>query len=234
MPFSEVSFTSSCGTVLLKSVQLASGVTYLYPRLTYCYLGLEVSLQSFLLRPDFYNSCEQWRSRQYTDGVLCDVQDGKIWNEFLSYDGQPFLSEPGNIALMMNTDFFQPYKHVQYSLGAIYLSILNLPRGIRNKAENVILVGLIPGPHEPQRDINSFLEPLVSDLLQWWTGVEFSVYSHTPRKIIRYALLCVACDLPAGRKACGFLSYNAKLGCSRCWKIFSGSVGSMDFSGFDR
>lgn len=54
------------------------------------------------------------------------------------------------------------------------------------------------------------------------------------RKKIRCALLCVACDLPAGRKVCGFLSHNARLGCSRCWKRFPGGVGSMDFSGFDR
>lgn len=87
----------------------------------------------------------------------------------------------------------------------MYLTILNLPRGTRNKAENVVLVGLILGPHEPQRDINSFLEPLVSDLLQLlWTGVEYSY------------------------------SYNAHLGCSCCWKRFSGAVDSMDFSGFDR
>lgn len=102
-----------CGALLLKSVEFASGVTYLYPRLTYCYLGLEVSLQSFLLRPDFYNTCEKWLSRQVNDGVLHDVQDGKIWSEFLYYDGQPFLSKPGNFALMMNIDFFQLYKHVQ-------------------------------------------------------------------------------------------------------------------------
>lgn len=50
---------------------------------------------------------------------------------------------------MLNLDFFQPYKHVQYSLGAIYMTVLNLPRSDRNKIENVILVGLIPGPNEP-------------------------------------------------------------------------------------
>ena len=57
------------------------------------------------------------------------------------------LSEPGNYAVMMEFDFFQSYKHVQYSMGAIYLTILNLPRGVRSKQENTILVGLIPGPH---------------------------------------------------------------------------------------
>ena len=61
-----------------------------------------------------------------------------------------------------------------------------------------------------------------------------NVHSLTVKKKIRCALVCVACDLPAGRKTCGFLSYNARFGCSRCWKKFSGSVGSMDFSGFDR
>ena len=47
-------------------------------------------------------------------------------------------------------------------------------------------------------------------------------------------MLCVACDLPAGRKVCGFLGHSAHLGCSRCFKRFEGSVGTMDYSGFDR
>ena len=223
-----------CGAVLLKSIELVTGRICLYPRMTYCYLGLEVSLQTLLMKPDFYTNCELWRSRQRDDGVMYDIYDGKVWNEFQSFDGQPFLSDPGNYALMLNMDFFQPYKHVQYSVGAIYLTILNLPRGMRNKTENVILIGLIPGPHEPQRNINSFLEPFVDELLRFWGGIELNVHSFTERKRIRSALLCVACDLPAGRKTCGFLSFSAHFGCSRCWKKFSGTVGNMDYSGFDR
>ena len=47
--------------------------------------------------------------------------------------------------------------------------------------------------------------------------------------------MCVGCDLPAGRKACGFLSYTANLGCSRCYCNFgTGIVGKRDYSGFDR
>lgn len=34
-----------CGTLLLKSVESASGKTYLYPYLTYCYLGLRISME---------------------------------------------------------------------------------------------------------------------------------------------------------------------------------------------
>lgn len=36
-----------CGTLLLKTVELSTGRTYFYPFLTYCYLNIDVSLQSF-------------------------------------------------------------------------------------------------------------------------------------------------------------------------------------------
>ena len=34
------------------------------------------------------------------------VYDGNIWKGFQQYEGQPFLSESGCIALMLNMDFF--------------------------------------------------------------------------------------------------------------------------------
>lgn len=81
---------------------------------------------------------------------------------------------------------------------------------------------------------NTFMEPFVIDLLRFWSGVELNVESLGCRKLIRCALLCVACDIPAGRKVCGFLGHNVHLGCSRCLNFFSGTVGSMNFAGFDR
>ena len=38
--------------------------------------------------------------------------------------------------------------------------------------------------------------------------------------MLRAVLACVTCDLPATRKMCGFSSYNAKFGCSKCMKEF--------------
>ena len=104
---------------------------------------------------------------------------------------------------------------------------------MRNKQENILLVGLTPGPHEPAHDLNSFLEPLVEDLLHFRDGIELRIPTSSAIKKIR-ALLCVACDLPAGRKVCGFLAHSARLGCSRWFKRFEGKVGSMDYSRFDR
>jgi hypothetical protein len=50
---------------------------------------------------------------------------------------------------------------------------------------------------------------------------------------VRCALLCVSCDIPAARKTLGFLSHSAALGCSKCLKKFPGSVGGMNYSGFE-
>ncbi len=57
-----------------------------------------------------------------------DVYDGKMWQKFMVYEGEPFLAESGNLGLILNFDFFQPFDHLTYSLGAIYMSVLNLPR----------------------------------------------------------------------------------------------------------
>ncbi len=43
---------------------------------------------------------------------------------------------------------------------------------------------------------------------------------------------CIACDIPASRKVCGFLGHNAALGCNKCFKKLS--LGHTDYSGFDR
>ena len=71
-------------------------------------------------------------------------------------------------------------------------------------------------------------------MLELFDGVEMSIYDEGITRNIRCLLLCVACDIPAGRKVCGFLGHMANLGCSKCYKKFSGSVGHKDYSGFDR
>lgn len=74
----------------------------------------------------------------------------------------------------MNIDWFQPFKDISYSVGVIYDVILNLPRNIRYKDCNVIIVGVIPGPKEPKHDVNSYFGPLVTEL---YTGKHHMVDS---------------------------------------------------------
>uniref|UniRef100_A0A1X7VGQ3 Uncharacterized protein n=1 Tax=Amphimedon queenslandica TaxID=400682 RepID=A0A1X7VGQ3_AMPQE len=67
--------------------------------------------------------------------------------------------------LILNIDWFNPYKHSPYSVGAIYLAVLNLPRSERYKIEK-LFVGIIPGPTEPSLNVNTYLQPLVDELNQ--------------------------------------------------------------------
>ena len=101
----------------------------------------------------------------------------------------------------------------------------------------MLLIILIPGPSEPRHNINPYLEPLVHELLQFWSGEKLQICTSSGviEEIVKCALLCVSCDLPAGRKACGFLSYTARLGCPQCLKEFPVSVSDQrNYSGFDR
>ena len=225
-----------CNGILLKTVELASNRKIFYPFMTYCYIDLRTSLQTLLLDPDFSKKCVHWKSRPPSGSDLHDVYDGRIWKRFRQYNGSCFLDDDYSYAFMINMDWFQPYKHLTYSVGAIYLSVFNLPRTSRYKLQNICLIGIIPGPREPQLTVNPYLNPLVQDLLELWNGIELEVCSgsHIERKLIRAALICCSCDLPAGRKLCGFLSHSAHLGCSKCTKYFPSTECGLDYSGFER
>ena len=135
----------------------------------------------------------------------------------------------------MNVDWFEPYERGVYSVGVIYLTVQNLPREEHYKLENVVLVGIIPGPKEPKLTINSFLSPLVIDLKKAWINGIILNSPNKGRVTVKLALTCVACDIPASRKVCGFLGHNASLGCNKCYKKFKVVFGEpTDYSGFDR
>lgn len=207
-----------CNTPLMKKVQFSSGSIRFVPHLVYCYKSIIESLQEMIMREGFLEQCEKWRKSPQASESYRDVYDGKIWKEFQVVDGQPFLSISYNFALHLNVDWFQPYKHTRHSEGVMYVTVLNLPRSVRFLQENVIVLGVIPGPHEPKKNINSFLDPFVADLKKMWDGVVMRHHTHSV--LVRAALLCVGCDIPAARKVCGFLGHSAFLGCSKCLAEF--------------
>lgn len=130
-----------------------------YPLHYYCYNNIINALEKMTEKPGFVEKCEQWRSNGTTDNhgsVLTDVYHGKLWQDFKNYKGQDFFNAPRNYGLMLNFDFFQPMKHRNdYSVGVLYLVILNLPRSERFKWENVIVVGIVPSmDHQMQKSVS--------------------------------------------------------------------------------
>jgi hypothetical protein len=80
----------------------------------------------------------------------------------------------GRLVFALNMDGFNPSARRRNgraaSISGIYLVCLNLPPSIRYKVENVFLVGIVPGPHEPStHQVNHLLHPLVGDLLSLWS-----------------------------------------------------------------
>ena len=140
-------FGKICGTKLTKEVLSRNGNRRFYPYKVYT--SLISSLKKILSRPGFLDICEYIMSQFSDQCSLVDVNDAKLWKDFLSYNGQPFSSEKYTYTFMINVDWFQPFKHRKYSVGVIYVVLMNLPREIRFKRENVIIVDLIPGPTEP-------------------------------------------------------------------------------------
>ena len=225
-----------CGAALLKKVRSGRGHR-LVPIKVFPYFPLQKSMQRLARRPGFLNTCEQWRARMSAvpNSHLGDIYDGRIWHDFNSPSCYNFLIAPLSYLLTLNVDWFQPFLHTEYSVGAIYLTIQNLPRDQRYKEENVILVGVLPGPSEPNLVLNSYLTPLVEELKQGWEN-GFGVTSCNHVQVnVRVALSCIACDIPASRKVSGFLGHNATLACNKCLKAFPVTFGSpIDYSGFDR
>ncbi|XP_044176728.1 uncharacterized protein LOC122946993 [Acropora millepora] len=136
---------------------------------------------------------------------------------------------------MLNVDWFHSFKRrSDYSVGVIYFLVMNLPRSQRFKFENVILGGIIPSL-ESEPKLLTFLDPCVDELNGLWKGILLSrILPPVPLRVVA-ALLCVAADIPATRKVCGFVGHSANRACSKCSKFFPGGFREKkDFSGFQQ
>jgi hypothetical protein len=89
---------------------------------------------------------------------------------------------------------------------------LNLP------SSNILTLALILGPKEPTlHHLNHYLALLVDQLNELWYDVNLpETFEHSNGKTVRGAVICCACDIPAVRKLCGYIS--ARIACHRCLK----------------
>ena len=193
---------TACGQKLLMEVKSPKGDTFLSPFKTFCYMPLKDSLEKLLKRKDIQEGCLHWKERTEDERLMTDIYDGKVWKENLEV-----LSGENTYSLAINLDWFCPYVHVRsYSVGAIYGVLLNLPRNERYLRKNIILIGIIPNMKK-EPPTNTFIEPLVEDLLCSWNGeMTMNTFSSPILEVpVKIMLLLVGCDVPACRKLCGFL-----------------------------
>ena len=105
-----------CGAQLLKPIK--TGRDYkLVPIKEYPYQSLHNSF-CYLVRKDGFLSACGGRLSSIPDSHLGNIYDGHVWHDFSSPSAGKFLESPHCYLMTMNVDWFQPFTHTQYSVGA--------------------------------------------------------------------------------------------------------------------
>ncbi|CAG8812137.1 22993_t:CDS:2, partial [Racocetra persica] len=148
-------------------------------------LKYKVKIASILANESNKKLIDSPFKRQVEKGVLGDIYNRNIWKEFLDERGQPFFvggSTNIRIGLAFNLDY-----------------------------ENLILVGIIPGPKEPDTNqLQNYLQSIVNVLKQLWSSQLFKTSQYLIGRMFHCALIQIACDIPAARKVTGLAPHSSK------------------------
>ncbi|WVZ49373.1 hypothetical protein U9M48_000740, partial [Paspalum notatum var. saurae] len=116
----------------------------------------------------------QWHKlkRREVKNELNHPADGEAWKDFDRKYGW-FANDPRNIRLGLATDGFNPFGNMSssYSMWPVFLIPYNLPPWECMEQSNFMMSLLIPGKECPGKDFDVFLEPLIEELLELWSGV---------------------------------------------------------------
>lgn len=84
--------------------------------------------------------------------------------------GHRYFSDDRDIALGLSTDGFAPFKRRKNTAWPLILFNYNLPPDKRFHVDQILALGVVPGPKKPH-DIDSFLWPAILELLELAKGV---------------------------------------------------------------
>lgn len=210
----------------------------LTPARVFIYNSVITTLKQFFSREGFMDSITSWKNRKLqAANYMFDHMDAEVWKTFRirPTDNVPFFEESlTNLGFSLNVDWYQGYSNSVYSVGAIYMTILNMDRKLRNLKKNVIFVGLMPGPKESKlQQTNNYLEPLINEL-KTLMGAGIKMKTATGEVLVRAAVILGSLDLPAAAKVFGFSAHNSFYGCRKCdYKMPSidGDELKRDYSG---
>ena len=107
--------------------------------------------------------------RTEEDGTLTHLADGEAWKHFdKTYPN--FVAESRNVRLGLCTDGFSPFSQFgsKYSSWPIIITPYNLPPWMCMKTQYMFLTVVIPGPDDPAKGIDVYLQPLIEELKILW------------------------------------------------------------------
>ena len=195
------------------------------PRKVFIYLPVIPRLKAFLANKTMAKEMS-YRSQaqdKHTPGTILDVTDSTNYRSLLSKQvtvdtkqlPHKFFEDSRNVALGLSTDGFAPFKRHTKMAWPLLLVNYNLRPEIRNHLENLIGVGVIPGPKKPV-DFDSFLWPLVQELLRLEVGVHAYNSLTDVFFALRAYLILVFGDIPAISMVMRMKGHNGSCPCRMC------------------
>ena len=135
-----------------------------------------------LMSNETYATCLQYcadeHKKTHMPRTKMDIFDGLHYRSLLGQrvvvGGQRlthnYFSDDRDIALGFAMDGFAPFKKWKHTTWILLIFNYNLPLDKRFQKDNILCAGIIPGPKKPW-DTDSFIYPLVQELLELMTGV---------------------------------------------------------------
>ncbi|KAG8496468.1 hypothetical protein CXB51_007561 [Gossypium anomalum] len=183
----------------------------------------------------------RWHKEGRTkDGILRHPADGSAWDAF--YKRFPnFASDPCNVRLGLASDGFNPFRTMStsHSTWPVLLIPYNLEPWACMKQSLLILSMVIPGEKGPNNDIDVYMQPLIKELKQLWTGVDAFDSSASESFTLQACLLWTINDFPACSNLSGW-STKGQVACPICaekiesrWLQYEYGVAPIPQSGED-
>jgi hypothetical protein len=105
--------------------------------------------------------------------IMSHPADSEAWQTLDRFDPE-FARDPRSVRLSLSTYGFQHHSTDShpYSCWPVFMMPYNLPPDKCVKEGFIFLALVIPGPKEPKKQMNMFLQPLFEDLKNLWSGVD--------------------------------------------------------------
>jgi len=135
-----------------------------------------------------------------------------VGNQHLAHH---YFSDHCDIALGFTTNGFAPFKKRKQTVWIQIVFNYNLPPDECFQKDNILCVGIIPGPKKPQ-DTDSFIYPLMQELLELATGVSaYDTLSCSVFALHAYLITAFG-DIPAVSMLMHMKGHNALCPCQMC------------------
>ncbi|SMN01565.1 hypothetical protein SPONL_2133 [uncultured Candidatus Thioglobus sp.] len=132
------SYGRVCGKVLGFERHLSRGLKTWTPFKFFHFIPPSAWLKKMFDSTEFRSILEENDFSTGRTKYLNDIYSGRIWKEFSQ---QGFFSSKYNLGLMLNVDWFKPFKRSEYKVAALMVTFLNLPRAKRFLKKWTIIAG---------------------------------------------------------------------------------------------